>query len=318
MKFSVHDLAQRQSLPLDAKVWHSQKVVREWYDANAGHIYVSFSGGKDSTALLHLVRGIYPDTPAVFFNTGNEYPEVAQFVRSCENITWVNPQKPFAEVIARAGYPVISKQVSQYVYDIRHCKPNSKTYSKRMANDGIGHLSQCWRFLLDAPFEISDKCCSYLKKAPARSYERQSGNKPMTGMMAANSMGRRIEWLKHGCNAFDKARPISNPLSIWTDEDVWEYLHANNIPYCGIYDCGYRTTGCAWCLFGAGRDSYPNRIQRMQETHPQMWEYGVNTLGFGAVCEWIGFPYRLDDHRSFSQVIASKARVPTEQMEMAL
>lgn len=318
MKFSVHDLAQRQSLPLDAKVWHSQKVVREWYDANAGHIYVSFSGGKHSTALLHLVREIYPDTPAVFFNTGNEYPEIVQFVRSSENVTWINPPMSFAETIARAGYPVISKQVSQYIYDIRHCKPESKTYNKRMADDGIGHLSKCWRFLLDAPFDISDKCCYYLKKAPAIRYERETKNKPMTGMMAVDSRCRKMEWMQHGCNALDKARPISNPLAIWTDEDVWQYIHNNHISYCTIYDQGVRATGCAWCLFGAGRDDYPNRVQRMQETHPKMWEYGVNALGFGAVCDWMGFPYRLDDHRSFAQVVVSKNRIPLGQMEMVL
>ena len=82
-------LKQRQALPLDAKIEMSKRRIREWYDGMDGLIYVSFSGGKDSTVLLHLVRSIYPDTPAVFLNTGLEFPEIVRFVRKMENVTWL-------------------------------------------------------------------------------------------------------------------------------------------------------------------------------------------------------------------------------------
>ena len=75
----ISDLRQRQALPLRAKVLMSQNRIREWYDHWNGDVYISFSGGKDSTVLAHLVHDLYPDVPMVFSNTGLEYPEKLQF-----------------------------------------------------------------------------------------------------------------------------------------------------------------------------------------------------------------------------------------------
>ena len=56
----IWELQQMQSLPLSAKVVMTQQRIREWYEHWDGMVYVSFSGGKDSTVLLHLVRDMYP------------------------------------------------------------------------------------------------------------------------------------------------------------------------------------------------------------------------------------------------------------------
>jgi len=51
-------------------------------------VYVSFSGGLDSTVLLHIVRNyLYDDIPAVFADTGLEYPELVKFVKTFNNVT---------------------------------------------------------------------------------------------------------------------------------------------------------------------------------------------------------------------------------------
>lgn len=86
------ELQQLQGLPLDIKILKTQQRIREWYEHWGGQVYVSFSGGKDSTVLLHLVRELYPDVPAVFVDTGLEYPEIRAFVKTFENITRLYPQ----------------------------------------------------------------------------------------------------------------------------------------------------------------------------------------------------------------------------------
>lgn len=63
-------LKQLQSLPLEVKIIKSMQRIKEWYEGNQGNVYISFSGGKDSSVLLDLVRCIYPDIPAVFCDTG--------------------------------------------------------------------------------------------------------------------------------------------------------------------------------------------------------------------------------------------------------
>ena len=76
------ELKQLQALPLDLKIARTQQRIREWvHHYGADGVYVSFSGGKDSTVLLHIVREMYPEIEAVFVNTGLEYPEIKAFVK---------------------------------------------------------------------------------------------------------------------------------------------------------------------------------------------------------------------------------------------
>ena len=118
----VHDLQrlrELQALLLDRKIQISQARIIEWYTRNKGNVVVSFSGGKDSTVLLHLVRSLFPDVKAVFSNTGLEYPEIQRFVRTFPNVTIVAPKMNFSEVISTYGYPLIGKEVSEAIYYAR-------------------------------------------------------------------------------------------------------------------------------------------------------------------------------------------------------
>lgn len=67
---------------LQLKIEIARNNIVEWYEYWEGNVYVVFSGGKDSTAMLHLARSIYPETPAVFANTGLEMPEIVQFLKN--------------------------------------------------------------------------------------------------------------------------------------------------------------------------------------------------------------------------------------------
>ena len=112
---SREELEEMQRLPLQRKIQITTARIIEWYQHYDGKVYVAFSGGKDSTVLLDIVRRIYPDVPAVFSDTGLEFPEVREFVKSCENVTIVRPEMNFRKVIEVYGYPVISKRVADTV-----------------------------------------------------------------------------------------------------------------------------------------------------------------------------------------------------------
>lgn len=120
---SIEDLRQKQSLPLQAKVLMSKRRIQQWYDHWDGNVYISFSGGKDSTVLAHLVHEYYPDVPLVFSNTGLEYPEIQSFARKM-GATFIRPNLQFSEVISMYGYPIISKEVSEAIYYARMIKNN--------------------------------------------------------------------------------------------------------------------------------------------------------------------------------------------------
>ena len=74
-KNTREDLKIMQSWPLERKIMVTQARIIEWYKRFDGNVFVSFSGGKDSTVLLDLVRRVCADIPAVFVDTGLEYPE---------------------------------------------------------------------------------------------------------------------------------------------------------------------------------------------------------------------------------------------------
>ena len=112
-----------QAYPLELKIAKTKLRIREWVNRyGTDGVYVSFSGGKDSTVLLHIVREMYPDVEAVFVNTGLEYPEIQQFVKSFDNVAILRPKMRFDEVIKKYGYPLISKEVSRKIYDARNGK----------------------------------------------------------------------------------------------------------------------------------------------------------------------------------------------------
>ena len=181
---------------------------------------------------------------------------------------------------------------------------NYKENSPELPPDGVLLKWMKWAYLADAPFVISDHCCDEMKKKPFHIYTKKTGNMPIIGTMAYESMNRQSAYLKQGCNAFHKKQPSSQPMSFWLEKDVLQYLKLTGIPYCSIYGdivdlngklktTGVERTGCMFCMFGVHREKQPNRFQRMEQTHPKQHDdYCINKLGCGAVLDYIGVPYK--------------------------
>ena len=120
---TMESLRELQALPLDDKIALSRARIAEWYKFWDGDVCISFSGGKDSTVLRDLVHSMYPEVPCVWVNTGLEYPEIQQFVRSDPDSVIVRPAMDFKAVITEYGYPIISKEVSEAIYYARRKHP---------------------------------------------------------------------------------------------------------------------------------------------------------------------------------------------------
>ncbi len=304
MPMTIWELRQLQSLPLEAKVNRSFRVIRDWYDHWNGNVYVAFSGGKDSVVVLHLVRTLFPGVPAVFCNTRMEYPENMDIVNSVENMTFLFPKLSFGAIIKRYGYPVVSKEQAERIYHYRHTK--SEKFKHRLwygdAN-GKGAISKRWRLLLHAPFEISAKCCDIMKKNPADTYTRRTGRHPFLGTRADESYLRTTVYLRTGCSITTGARPRCNPIAFWTEQDTLRYIKENDLPLSKVYGdivetpaglqtTGLKRTGCMYCMFGLHEEKEPNRFQQMRHTHPEHYDYCINKLGLGEILDYMMIPYR--------------------------
>ena len=293
------DLLQKQLLPLSSKIEMSKRRIREFYNEMDGGVYVAFSGGKDSTVLLHLVRSIYPDIPAVFVDTGLEYPEIREFVKKTKSVTWLKPKMNFRQVIDKYGFPIVSKRVAYQLRQLRNPRESNKAtrrfYLTGIKKDGSYSskflLPKKWKYLIDAPFKISEQCCYEMKKKPFKEYNKINNSKPYIGIMAEDSSNRRALYLKRGCNVIDGANIHSWPLSFWLQKDIWDYIKKYNLDYSSIYDKGVDNTGCIFCMFEVHLESEPNRFQCLKRTHPKLWDYCINKLGLKEVLEYIGVDY---------------------------
>jgi 3'-phosphoadenosine 5'-phosphosulfate sulfotransferase (PAPS reductase)/FAD synthetase len=181
-----------------------------------------------------------------------------------------------------------------------------------------------YKFLLEAPFEISNKCCNVMKKAPAHKYSKETGRVPILATMTEESRLRVQKWLQNGCNGFEMKSPTSTPMSFWTEQDVLKYIKENNIKIASVYGdivpdysnteemegqmdfadlglindnrklktTGCNRTGCMFCGYGCHLEKSPNRFERMKKTHPKQYEYIMKpvekgSLGYKEVIDWI-------------------------------
>ena len=324
------DLREMQSRSLGDKVQTSIAKIMEVMVRYDKKVYVSFSGGKDSTVLADLVAKVCEmfncKLVLWFSDTGLEYPEVREHVKKFAD--WLRENYnievelvidypkdkngkriTFRDVIMTEGYPVISKEVALKLRDARR---NPNGYSMQSFVEGSPKNIKYpkfklvkYKYLLDAPFEISHKCCDIMKKKPSKQFEKERGLIPIIGTMACESNARRTEWLKNGCNAFHNSRPMSRPLSFWVEQDILEYIKRYQIPYPTVYGeiiddengnlktTGCDRTGCMFCGFGCHLEKEPNRFQKLKQTHPKVWEYCMKPvseggLGMKDVLEFIG------------------------------
>lgn len=225
------------------------------------NFYLSFSGGKDSTLLHHLLDEALPNNriPRVYIDTGIEYLAIREFVmnlaKNDDRFVIVKPSVPIKKMLDTDGYPFKSKQHSHnlMVYQHSGIGLSVKRYLGIIESNTKFRCpkSLLYQFSNDFKIKIGDKCCLNLKKKPAHRYEKESGrNIAITGMRRAEG-GERAS-LK-GCIITDSKGKATkfHPLLVVSDE--WEewYLKERGIKLCPLYypPFNFKRTGCKGCPY---------------------------------------------------------------------
>lgn len=180
-------------------------------------------------------------------------------------------------------------------------KDKTEPIAANIPNEDRSQFSQVkYKFFLDAKFEISNRCCTEMKKNPAHEYHKRTGRNPITAQMASESRLRTQKWIQNGCNGFNLKIPTSNPMSFWTEQDVLQYIYERKLPICSVYGdvvedftaegkiegqmsfieekkiyktTGCDRTGCVLCSFGAHCEKKgEGRFERLKVTHPKFYE----------------------------------------------
>ena len=327
MKYSQEDLKIQLALPYEMKVKKAQLRIKEAVQQyGEDGLCLNFSGGKDSQVLLDIVQKMGYNIPVVYCNTGLEDRGSRLIGEEMATIV-VRPELTFAQVIQKYGYPIISKEVANRIEITR------KTMKKYGSDYSVDKLCRSvreslygfedrensmfdftkYRFLLDAPFKISNKCCEINKEKPLDNYQKREKRIPLIALLANESYRRKLAWRKLGCNAFDTAKPSSRPLMIWTEQDILRYLKENNIKIAPEYGViiekskkgekyldlsGSKRTGCMYCLFGISRQR--DRLLLVKQREPKLFNYIMNGGEFNSENYWVpnsnglGFKFVID------------------------
>ncbi len=304
LKLNDWQFSQRKYLPYDVKLKLTETRIREWYENWNGQVYVSYSGGLDSTVLLHLIRKVIgDDVPAVFSNTGLEFPEIVRFARkSSGEFVEIYPMDKtekrvsFRHVVETYGFPLVSKETALKIRKLRHGNLSHRYRNYILNGDErgkFGVLSKKWQFLVYAQFDTDEKCCHIMKKSPFKDYAKKTGRVPYIGTTQDEGFMRAHLYAHTGCNVYEGNTIKSQPLGFWTRQDVLRYVVENDIEICGIYGdirrspcgeyycTGEQRTGCMFCGFGAHLEEEPNRFQRMKISHPKHYEICMNLKNNG-------------------------------------
>ena len=287
IKYRRDTLKSLQEMNLESKIIQTKYLIRQAiHEFGIEHVYISYSGGKDSTVLSHITKQLYPNILHIFANTTNEYPETIQHIKwereqNETNIITVLPVDSsgelwtFKRVVETYGYPLFSKRISNAIRTYQHA------LTERTKKNSINYINRNFKKYtpyINAP--ISDKCCDKLKKEPIKRKAKELGLKcAILGILASESYMRQKDWINNGCNVFHKRKDNqSRPLSFWTDEDIIEYIQRYNIRIPDLYSNGYSRNGCMYCGFGVHLESSPNRFQKLSQTHPIQYKYLIDNF----------------------------------------
>lgn len=284
------------------KVAWSEQLIVEWHTYWKGEVYVAFSGGRDSTVLLHLVRSIYPDTTAVFSNTGLEYPEIVKFAKSFDNVTEIRPEKNFRSVLMEDGFPISSKKTADMLGRLRNpTATNFNTrrlyltgYSTRTGKyNKASRIAKKWFPFIWSDLALTEACCGHLKKNPMKKFQKETGLKPIVGMRMGEGNNRDKTLKGRQCNITSGSNLSSIPLKFWSDNDIQTYIDLHKLELCSVYkDFNLKRTGCTFCAYGAEMEKgEDNRFVKLQKSHPKQYVYFIDKLGMSEGLDAAGIEY---------------------------
>lgn len=122
------------------------------------------------------------------------------------------------------------------------------------------------------PTRMRRYCCEYLKEGRGRDKDFRD-KKVITGVRWAESIKRKKRKIVETCDKFSLTFFV-NPIIDWTDQDVWDYIRTNKLPYCELYDKGFKRVGCIGCPLGSKQmwelEQYPGIKKAYREAFRKM------------------------------------------------
>ncbi len=212
---------------LEQKISLSIEIIKEAGDRYGDKIGIAFTGGKDSTVLLDLIRraenGKIP-FKVITIDTSVEFPEIKEFMEKLKSAWNFEIVKYSNDEALRQKYPIAKDKAD---------------------------------------------CCNILKTIPLKQSIKDLHLKAMfTGIRRDENEARANE--SYFSKRKDPHHFRVHPLLHFTEKDIWNYIKFNNLPYCKLYEQGYRSIDCAPCTYKTSEKDAAERSGRSQDKEAAM------------------------------------------------
>ena len=348
-KTKIANFIIKEKQPYEFKVKYAELRAREFIDecSRRGLNYHVSVGGLDSITLFCFLKSLGIDAPGISVS----YLEDVSIQRvhkelgierlkssvKCVDEKGVEHRWSKPDIIQEFGFPVLSKEIAGKIETLAHPTEKNKTVRHAIVTGETGayggfqknsrmKMSQKWLEKFGGysnaeegtdyqipPFEVSSKCCYYLKEKPCDDWAKENNSVPFLGLMASEG-GRRAKSLRiNGCNYFGKSTIRSAPFAIFSRQNILQLALELNVPVPEIYGTIekkpdgtlYTTkaqrTGCSMCGFGIHLEKRPHRFDLLRERSPKEWNYWMfecctdkvtgEKYGYSRVLDYIGVDY---------------------------
>ncbi len=257
------------------------KQVNEQYNLEENS-YLSFSGGKDSTVLHHLLDMALPNNkiPRLFLNTGIEYFDILKYVKEMtlkdNRIIIYNVGVNIKYMLETKGYPFKSKEHSKIISMLQ--KGSTSEWVKNYMDINRKSKYKCPKILREQlnpnyAIKISDQCCYELKKKPAHKWAKENKKSIVLVGLRMTEGGQRAN--AKSCLVFNKDKlkefkPINPMTNEWMD---W-FIDYFKIELCRLYypPFNFTRTGCKGCPFSLNLQKQLNVMEKLLPTEKKQCE----------------------------------------------
>ena len=259
---------------LRAKIEYSIELCRKaakiapMYD-DEGYLWLAFSGGKDSQALIHIAQLAGVKFKAYFSPTSVDPPEVIRFIRKNYPEVEFNPLKKsiYSEFLKRKCLPSMK---------IRWCcaEFKEKGGTNKVVLVGVRN-SESVKRSKRKEVEVTNRKFSgdfdgFNEWSEERRIKKQK--KLAKDKEQFDQFSEHKEQMVTCINGKDKI--VVSPIIHWSDDDVWDFLNdVVRVKHCELYDKGRTRIGCIMCPM-----SKKSQILKDIKEYPHVYEKWVKAI----------------------------------------
>lgn len=217
--------------------------------------WLAYSGGKDSTVCLALMKMSGVKFQAHYSCTSVDPPELVRFIKSQPDVFFDVPKD-------KDGKPITMWNLI----------PKKKMPPTRLAR----------------------YCCKELKESNGKGFVTVTGVRWAESVNRKNNQGLinignskkdhlilnydDDEARRMTEHCYRTKRTMLNPIIDWTDDEVWEFIHKYKLPYCSLYDKGYKRLGCIGCPMNSNAENQLNANPKYRANYIKAFEKMLKAL----------------------------------------